>query len=433
MNKEKIEICSEKILCIIMGLLFCLGLFIMGLRGRRIVLVGIVCLFSVIINLQKLNRDKDYTKKVLGIKKNSNWDYRYDWLRVLAVIMVIVTHAIQVDISLGLVTGERKTYVFTVLYVFCLACNLIYVMLSGALLIPYKEEEIKDFYLKRVNKVVFPMAVYFVFYLWQNRELEGHITGQTIKNIFERLCQGNTPESPHYWLMYTLLSVYIAIPLFRYMFKDMPYKMISAVVLISVILMTINLFSPIKFGFGSFISGWEGVAIIGYWVTRPETKKYYWLLIGMGTASFGIMVMMILKQMDYLTLCCNTSPIMVLISVGIFALVFKFEKIFAKGNIALAVLGKYSYSLILIHWWTLHWITRGRCNIRVEQNHGGGLFFSLFVTLAVSLMLAVLIDNYVLTFVEQIWNWLIRGVHKLTSIIGGNTKETKKIEASKNC
>lgn len=66
MNKEKIEICSEKILCIIMGLLFCLGLFIMGLRGRRIVLVGIV---SVIINLQKLNRDKDYTKKVLGIKK----------------------------------------------------------------------------------------------------------------------------------------------------------------------------------------------------------------------------------------------------------------------------------------------------------------------------------------------------------------------------
>lgn len=237
MNKEKIEICSEKILCIIMGLLFCLGLFIMGLRGRRIVLVGIVCLFSVIINLQKLNRDKDYTKKVLGIKKNSNWDYRYDWLRVLAVIMVIVTHAIQVDNSLGLVTGERKTYVFTVLYVFCLACNLIYVMLSGALLIPYKEEEIKDFYLKRVNKVVFPMAVYFVFYLWQNRELEGHITGQTIINIFERLCQGNTPESPHYWLMYTLLSVYIAIPLFRYMFKDMPYKMISAVVLISVILL----------------------------------------------------------------------------------------------------------------------------------------------------------------------------------------------------
>lgn len=48
-------------------------------------------------------------------------------------------------------------------------------------------------------------------------------------------------------------------------------------------------------------------------------------------------------------------------------------------------------------------------------------------------MLAVLIDNYVLTFVEQIWNWLIRGVRKLTSIIGGNTKETKKIEASKNC
>ena len=77
------------------------------------------------------------------------------------------------------------------------------------------------------------------------------------------------------------------------------------------------------------------------------------------------------------------------------------------------ILSKYSYSLILIHWWSLHWITRGRLGIQVMQYHGGGLVLSLLVTLFVSLLAAVCIDNFVMVFMEQIFWWMLEGVKKL--------------------
>lgn len=407
----------KRYVCIALNMIvvfaLCFGLSRFGLSIKRTVAVGVVCLISLGIHCYKSIGDSDYLKKLFGLKQKPDRDYSYDWLRVLAVVMVIVTHAVQVDLSLGLVSGEKKIFVLNVLYMLCLACNLIYVMLSGALLIPYKEEKLSDFYLKRVTKVFFPMGVYFVFYMWQNLELEQQINGDVLKNIFVKLSQGDTPESPHYWLMYTLLSVYIVIPLFRYMFKDMPYKTLTSVVVISVVLMAVALFSPVKFRITTFLSEWEGVAIIGYWVTRPETKKYYKLLIGLGIAAFAVMIAMIYMNMDYRTLCCNTSPIMTLISVGIFAFVFDNSRLFSKGNVLLKILSKYSYSLILIHWWTLHWIARGKCNIQIMQYHGAGLFLSLFVTLSVSLVAAILIDNYIVIFVEQLFDWVILGIRKI--------------------
>lgn len=412
MTKEKKREITSITIGILAGVCLCAILTKAGLPPERIMLILAVCIGSVLIHRRRAACSEDYIKKLLGLEVRADRDFRYDWLRVLAVVMVIVTHAVQVDLSLGLVTDERQIFICNIVYMLCLACNLIYVMLSGALLIPYKEEKLSDFYIKRVVKVFFPMAVYFLFYLWQDRELE-NVTWGTVGNIFTRLLQGDTPESPHYWLMYTLLSVYIVIPLFRYMFRNMPYKMLSTIVAISLVLMGINLFSPLKIALTSFLAGWEGVAIIGYWVTRPETKRYYGVLVGTGITAFAVMILMIAKELDYRTLCCNTSPVMTLISVGIFAFVYGRDKIFGRGNALLNILSKYSYSLILIHWWSLHWITRGRLGIQVTQYHGGGLVLSLLVTLFVSLLAAICIDNFVMVFVEQIFWWMLEGVKKL--------------------
>ena len=94
-------------------------------------------------------------------------------------------------------------------------------------------------------------------------------------------------------------------------------------------------------------------------------------------------------------------------------LVYGRDKIFGRGNALLNILSKYSYSLILIHWWSLHWITRGRLGIQVTQYHGGGLVLSLLVTLFVSLLAAICIDNFVMVFMEQIFWWMLEGVKKL--------------------
>ena len=169
MTKEKKREITSITIGILAGVCLCAILTKAGLPPERIMLILAVCIGSVLIHRRRAACSENYIKKLLGLEVRADRDFRYDWLRVLAVVMVIVTHAVQVDLSLGLVTDERQIFICNIVYMLCLACNLIYVMLSGALLIPYKEEKLSDFYIKRVVKVFFPMAVYFIFYLWQNR------------------------------------------------------------------------------------------------------------------------------------------------------------------------------------------------------------------------------------------------------------------------
>lgn len=403
LTKERRKQYLEIMLWCLAAAYFCIELLQFGQTVKRMIVVGGVCAISVLIHAKRTWADSDYGSGVLGLKQKAGRDYRYDWLRCLAVMMVILTHAVQADLHEGFIQDERAEFVLTVFYMLCLACNLIYVMLSGALLLPYKEESAWKFYVKRISTVALPMGIYYVFYMWQARELDGHIPWGTIRDLLLRLCQGTTPESPHYWLMYVLLSIYLAVPFFRYMFRNMPYKVLTGLVGISMALMALDLFCPIALGISSFLGKWEGIAIMGYWVTRPETKKYYHRLVGLGLAAFGVMVAMIGYGLDYRTLCANHSPVMALICMGMFAFVLENRVVFERGNAGLRILGKYSYSLILVHWWALYGIVREKYQIHVGQYCGGGLFLTLILTLLVSLIASVLIDNLIVMPVQLVF------------------------------
>lgn len=388
------------------GLLLCAGLLQFGRVIKRIVLVGLLCIVSIFIHARRTLEDPDYGKTVVGWKQKRARDGRYDWLRVLAVFMVIITHAIQIDLPENGAGSRGMEYIFTLLYMLCLACNLIYVMLSGALLIPYKEESIGRFYAKRCSTVALPMGIYYFFYLWQAGELDGSRLLQTMQGFVVRLCEGNTPEAPHYWLIYVLLSIYIAIPFFRYMFRNMPYKVLTGAVVIGLVLMGLELFSPIQFGISSFLGKWEGIAILGYWATRPETRKYDRPLTVLGILAFCMMAGMIGLGMDYRTLCGNYSPVMALICVGIFAAVLKHGEIFERETALLRVLSKYSYSLILVHWWALYWLVKGKMDLHIGQYNGGGLILVVLITLLASLLASFLIDNMVVMPVQMLFDWI---------------------------
>lgn len=412
---KKTKLARELLLWLFGGIVFAKMLNMLGLGGRRLGALIVIFVVAVFIHLYNSSKKDNYLKSVIGIDQTEHRDYKYDWLRLLAVLMVIATHAIQTDMSMGLVNGPKKAFVLTVVYILCLSCNVIYVMLSGALLLTYREESISNFYLKRITKVVWPMLVYYFFYLWQNLELTDiswSSIGGNLKNFFS----GVTPESPHYWLIYAILSIYIVVPFLRFMFRDMPYKILTAFVIIAVIFMGITLFSPIPINIGSFMSSWTGVAVIGYWVTRLETRKYDKTLILFGLGAFATLVILCKVGANVLSLCCNCSPISVLISIAFFSLVYIGENIFGRGNIPLKILSKYSYSIILIHWWSLHWITRGWLNIQIMQYHGGGLFLSIVVTLFVSLIFAICIDNFIVIVVEKCFEIMVLGIKVLYSI-----------------
>lgn len=391
-----------------MGVLTILGMRSFGLDGKRLAGMILLEIFAVVIHIFRMQENPGYIKNILGLQSGEKRIYEYDWLRIFAVMMVIVTHTIQIDLADGRIQDENWIYILTVLYVFCMTCNVIYVMLSGALLMPFRKEKLLSFYLHRAVRILLPMSVYFVFCLWFNNSLV-HISFDTVSDIAKRLFTGYLPEAPHYWLMYTLLGIYVVIPFFRYMFRYMPYEMLSVMVIFSGVFMYFATYSPVSCAVTPILSSWIGIAITGYWVTRKETRRYDRLLLTASLAGFMITAYYIKNNADFLEICCNCSPTMLLLSLGLFSLVFSFPKIFSKGNTILRVLEKYSYSLILIHWSVICCITKERLHIYTDQYYYvGGILLSLSVTLVISFAAAFLIDNMVIMVITEIYRWVIK-------------------------
>lgn len=396
---------------------------------ERIVLLEFVFLFAIIIHLLKGRKNDKYLSDVIGIGKKENRDYRYDHIRVLAVIFVILVHTIQSDIDKGLVTEWKTIRFIIIISGILLSCNILYIMLSAALLIPFKEEKLSTFYLRRVAKVFIPMFVYYLVYLWQGGYFDHPLSFKCVVDVLKYvyfLYIGLIGIAPHYWLIYIILALYIAVPFLRYMFKDMPYNKLTALAFICWFLMLLERFRP-YFGFASsFFASWTGIAVMGYWVCRPETRKWDKLLIAMGLIAILAEIGIIMNGGDYMTLCVNCSPVVCSMALGIFAFVFSFDKIFKKGNFILQILSKYSYSIILIHWWILFYITREKIQIFAIDFHGFGSVISLLITLGLSLLAAFLIDNLVIVVVEQIYIYVIKGIETVLGKCKPHNKEVMK-------
>ena len=92
-----------------------------------------------------------------------------DDLRVIATVFVIGVHTV----SLAATMTEYGSIPFRVLTIFnfiFLSCNLLFVMLSGALLLPVKNESIGNFFRKRFTKVAIPLVVYYILYIVAKEE-----------------------------------------------------------------------------------------------------------------------------------------------------------------------------------------------------------------------------------------------------------------------
>ena len=151
--------------------------------------------------------------------------------------------------------------------------NTCFLMLTGALLFGRGTKGgIGTFYERRFSKVVLTSVLYFFFYMWQNGRLNP-VCADTLREAFHRILSGSIQEDcPFLWLVYMTISIYVAVPFLQYMFEAMPYRALtslSAVVLACMFLKTYTLMTTDLL---PFFAQWIGIAMIGYWVSRPETR-----------------------------------------------------------------------------------------------------------------------------------------------------------------
>ncbi|MCM1182443.1 MAG: acyltransferase [Roseburia sp.] len=356
---------------------------------------------------------------LFGAKPQADRAVHLDYLRVLAAVLVILAHACSPMVALADADWKRLLLVCGLSLGLC--CNLLYVMLSGALLLDARsgrEESVGSFYLRRASRVMIPLAAYYLLLLSLNDEV-AFLPPRNIAASLKRIVAGAPDVGPHLWLIYTIVGLYLVTPFFRVMVRYLSDGMLFSLAVVIIALNALVTYLPLfgmSFGAGTFLAGWEGVFLLGYILVRQDRmdggsrRNRRWMLAA--AVSYGIMVTVVFRDSAQMNYVYNSTPTIVVASCGIFALFLNAKNWFAdKKNLLVRLLSKYSYSIILIHWYALFVVVEGKFHITALRfGCIGGIGATVVLTLLVCLVMAVVFDNTVVIVCNLIFDRLVQKI-----------------------
>lgn len=252
-----------------------------------------------------------------------------DKLRVLATVLVIAVHTVSLGSTL---VPERSAvwYGFEISNYLFLCCNLLFIMISGALLLPVKDESAGQFYRKRFLKVLVPMVIYYILYVCAK---EGFVwlLPDHWGAMLKRILLGAPEEAPHFWLIYVIIWLYVLTPFFRYVVQHIPDSVLSGLVVVILIFQILGTYWDTLY-YNSIASGilgsFAGVFILGYYLTREQGRRKYFIY-GAGILSVCLAVRHIFSGAQYHRYLFNNAPLMVFYTMAVFLFV---RQIYVKAD-----------------------------------------------------------------------------------------------------
>ncbi len=356
---------------------------------------------------------RERKQKSICIENAEKQENRYvylDGIRVLAAMLVIVVHVIE-PLALLYPMGSKRYVILRLLSAVSLNCNLLFVMISGALLLGWKEEGWGEFFKKRFLKVLLPLAVYGMFYLkgcciskadlisWISYGIQTFISGDFVKGR-------------HLWLIYVLLGLYITVIPFRYMLREMKEdakKALAIVILLCLLVDTIGKLIGIEVGISAFLGSWAGIFIMGYLINQPWMRKYDIMLLIAGVIALAVSGWVVKTHENCMEIIANQSILSMLMSAAIFATFLRGDKLLALFGRFLAVVSRYSYSIILIHWYIL---------IRVVYNGYFSSHMSQYLQVVLPIIWCILLSVAAAWVIDRfIVDVLLEGLERLQRLL----------------
>lgn len=360
---------------------------------------------------------KSYMKNIFfGAETKTDRQVHLDYLRILAAVLVILAHACSPMVDLADADWKRLLLVCGLSIGLC--CNLIYVMLSGTLLLTsQKEEKVSAFYLRRASKVIIPLIAYYMLLLVLGNEVS-LLPPENIGEAFKRIVTGAPDVGPHLWLIYTIIALYFVTPFFRVMVQNLSTRMLFALAAVILILNALTTYLPLfgmNFGAASFLSGWEGVFLLGYIMTRDECRRYDNKIIGAGVIALVITISVVFIDSAKMNYVYNNALTLILVSCAIYAVFLKYKDRFqGKSNLLVRMCSKYSYAIILIHWYALFVVVQGKLHITALRfGCIGGIGVTVVVTFLVCLGMGILYDNTVVIVCNVLFEKVITTFGKI--------------------
>lgn len=356
---------------------------------------------------------------LFGAKPQAGRAVHLDYLRVLAAVLVILAHTCSPAVDLADAGWKRFLLVCGLSLGLC--CNLLYVMLSGALLLDgrnSREEGVGSFYLRRASRVIIPLAAYYLLLLSLNNEV-AFLPPKNIAASLKRIVTGAPDVGPHLWLIYTIAGLYLVTPFFRVMMRQMSGRMLFSLAAVIIVLNALATYLPLfgmTFGVSTFLAGWEGVFLLGCILVRQDraagSVRRNRMLMLAAAVSYMVMVAVVFRDSAQMNYVYGSTPPIVIAACGIFALFLNGKNWFSdKENPVVRMLSKYSYSIILIHWYALFVVVQGKLHITALRfGCVGGIGATVILTFIVCLFMAVVFDNTVVIVCNLIFDRIVQKI-----------------------
>ncbi len=216
----------------------------------------------------------------------------YDIIRIFAIFMVVAIHSHVAPLATN--QGSAMWFVVMLVQTLCVIAVPLFFMVSGALLLSSdKELSVAELYKSRLPKQAIPFIVWSLVYV-AARIAMGKIplSASAITSLlFE-------PAYYQFWFMYTLLAIYMLLPVLQTLIKNCDKKKVEYIlVLWFVFSIAVPLLSRYVPGFKIsehvglvLCEGYIGYFILGHYLkkykseVKPGTGMFMWLAGAAATA-----------------------------------------------------------------------------------------------------------------------------------------------------
>ena len=192
--------------------------------------------------------------------------------------------------------------------------------------------------------------------------------------------------------------------------------MLQTLVLLILILNLLTSYLPllgISFGVTSSLASWLGAYILGYFMTAKEAARNNRLYLHIGVFCLLLSILMAYTIPENIAYISNCVPTTLFICCALFALVRSCEGFFAKPHRILGFFSRYSYSIILVHWYILFVVVESHLGITPTRGRiFGGTLATIVLTFFLSAAYGFVFENLVILPLQYVWNrfcgWIAR-------------------------
>ena len=321
-----------------------------------------------------------------------------DDLRVMATVFVIGVHTVSLAASM-VEEGSISYHILECFDYFFLSCNLLFLMISGALLLSVRGEKTTVFFRKRFSKVVIPFLVYYILYVCAKEGIEWIYPSHWLP-LLQRIVSGAPVEAPHFWLIYVILFLYVLTPALRWILAHIPDAVLSGFLAVLFVLCTIDTYAPL-FGMSApfqwYTGTFVGTFVLGYYLAAKCSRRMERIFFAGGVVSFLISCLWIVTRNDYKDYIYQNAPTMMLFAAMLFLLVKRKAAGKTEELYLVSLISRHSYSILLIHWGILHFVVKQVLHVNVLGGGiVGGCILMLVLTLVLSTIAAWILDKTLL-------------------------------------